>query len=104
MTLQLEGYLPESKIKLKSLVIALQVTILLYLIISFEIRSGPVLFPVFNFFNNNNNNNNCYWSKNPNKGLSSIQNMTNTTKTTFKYTIFIWKMRFYIFSFLHIIM
>ena len=26
--------------------------------------------------------NNFYWSKNPNKGLSSIQNMTNTTKTT----------------------
>ena len=25
--------------------------------------------------------NNFYWSKNPNKGLSSIQNMTNTTKT-----------------------
>jgi hypothetical protein len=30
----------------------------------------------------NNNNNNSYWSKNPNKGLSSIQNMTNTTKST----------------------
>jgi hypothetical protein len=30
--LQFEGYLPKSKIKLKSLVIALQVTILLYLI------------------------------------------------------------------------
>jgi hypothetical protein len=29
MTLQLEGYLPESKIKLKNLEIALQVTILL---------------------------------------------------------------------------
>jgi hypothetical protein len=28
------------------------------------------------------NNNNFYWSKNPNKGLSSIQNITNTTKTT----------------------
>ena len=26
--------------------------------------------------------NNFYWSKNPNKGLSSIHNMTNTTKTT----------------------
>ena len=26
--------------------------------------------------------NNFYWSKNPNKGLSSIQNMTDTTKPT----------------------
>lgn len=47
--LHCDGYLPESKIKLKSLVIDLQVEIPLYLIISFEIKSGPELLPVFNF-------------------------------------------------------
>jgi hypothetical protein len=47
--LQFEGYLPESRIKLKSFVMALQVTIPLYLIISFDIWSGPALFPIFNF-------------------------------------------------------
>jgi hypothetical protein len=47
--LQFEGYLPESKIKLKSFVMDLQVQIPLNLIISFEIKSGPALLPVFNF-------------------------------------------------------
>ena len=37
--LQLSGYFPESRIKLNSLVIDLQVNILLYLIISFAIMS-----------------------------------------------------------------
>ena len=47
--LQFEGYLPESKIKLKSFVMDLQVQIPLNLIISFKIKSGPALLPVFNF-------------------------------------------------------
>ena len=48
---QFEGYLPESKIKLKSCVMDLQVQIPLNLIISFKNKSGPALLPVFNFFN-----------------------------------------------------
>ena len=47
--LQFEGYLPESKIKLKSFVMDLQVQMPLNLIISFEIKSGPAILPVFNF-------------------------------------------------------
>ena len=43
--LQFEGYfIPESKIKLKSFVMDLQVQIPLNFIISFEIKSGPALF------------------------------------------------------------
>jgi hypothetical protein len=47
--LQFEGYLPEFKIKLKSFVMDLQVQMPLNLIISFEIKSGHALLPVFNF-------------------------------------------------------
>ena len=50
--LPFEGYfVPESKIKLKSFVMDyhLQVQIPLNLIISFEIKSGTTLLPVFNF-------------------------------------------------------
>jgi hypothetical protein len=41
------GYCPVSNIKLKSLVIALQVMLLLNFIISLPIRSGPALLPIW---------------------------------------------------------
>ena len=47
--LQFERDLPESKIKLNSFVMDLQVQIPLNFIISFEIKFGPALLPVFNF-------------------------------------------------------